>query len=73
MTIRWEQRVAAAVLAQRTAPVGLRVSGGLLLARIRVGRWARRARVGLVAAGAITGAFIAIPVVAVVAFLIHAL
>ena len=49
MTIRWEQRVGAALVAQRGAPASIRLSAGLLLARTRLRRWTRRARIALVA------------------------
>ena len=71
MTIQWEQRVGAALVSHRTAAPGLRVSGGLLLARSRLGRWAQRARVVLVAGFAICAVLVAAIAAAVVDFLIH--
>jgi hypothetical protein len=45
MTVRWEQRVRAAVLAQRGVPIAMRLAGGLLVARTRLRRWTVRAAV----------------------------
>jgi hypothetical protein len=73
MIVRWEQRVGAALVAQRAAAPRLRVSGGLLLAQSRLGRWARRARVTLTVALVLTAAFVAATAAAALAFLIHAL
>jgi hypothetical protein len=44
MTARWEQRVRAALIAQRGVPAAIRLSAGLLVAQTRLGRWTRRAR-----------------------------
>src|SRR5205823_12698846 len=49
MTVRWEQRVGAALVARRGAPLASLLPAGLLLARTRLGRWTRRARIALVA------------------------
>jgi hypothetical protein len=73
MTIRWEQRVGAALIAQRGAPIAVRASAGLLVARTRLGRWTRRARIAVVATGTIALALVAVPAVAAVVFLLHAL
>ena len=71
MTIQWEQRVGAALVSRRAAAPGLLVSGGLLLARSRLGRWTQRARVVLVAGFAICAVLVAAIAAAVVDFLIH--
>jgi hypothetical protein len=47
MTVRWEQRIRAALIAQRGVPAAIRLSAGLALAQTRLGRWARRARIVL--------------------------
>ena len=73
MTIRWEQRVGAALVAQRGAPAAIRLSAGLLLARTRLGRWTRQARIALVATVTLALALVAVPAAAALAFLLHAL
>ncbi len=73
MTIRWEQRVGAALLAQRGAPIAVRLSAGLLIARARLGRWTRRARIAVVATGTLALALVVVPAAAAVVFLLHAL
>ena len=73
MTVRWEQRVAAALIAQRGAPTAVRFSAGLLVARTRLGRWTQRARFALVVTATLTIALVAIPTAAAVAILLHAL
>ena len=45
MTARWEQRVRAALIAQRGVPAAIRMSAGLAVAQTRLGRWTRRARI----------------------------
>lgn len=47
MTVRWEQRIRAALIAQRGVPAAIRLSAGLALAQTRLGRWTRRARIVL--------------------------
>jgi hypothetical protein len=44
MTARWEQRVRAALIAQRGVPAAIGLSAGLVVAQTRLGRWTRRAR-----------------------------
>jgi hypothetical protein len=73
MTVRWEQRVGEAIIAQRGAPAALRLSAGLLVTRTRLGRWTRRARIGLFATAAVAVALLAVPAVALSALLLHAL
>ncbi|HEY7876980.1 MAG TPA: hypothetical protein VIC55_02070 [Gemmatimonadaceae bacterium] len=73
MTIRWEQRVGAALVAQRAAPASILVSAGLLVARARLGRWTRRARIALVATATLALGLVAVPAAAALALLLHAL
>jgi hypothetical protein len=73
MTIQWEQRVGAALVAQRRAAPALRISGGLLLARSRFGRWADRARLVAGVGVAICAALMLYVTVAVVEFVAHLL
>jgi hypothetical protein len=49
MMLRWERRVHSAVLSQPGVPVGIRLSGAMLLARIRLWRWTRRALMAVTA------------------------
>ena len=70
MTVRWEQRVRVALLTQRGAPVAVRLSAGLLIARMRLGRWMRRAAIALAAMVAV--ALAAAPAVAAAVLLLHA-
>ena len=71
MTGRWEQRVRVALVKQSGVPIAIRASAGLLVARIRVGRWARRAAVALVAIFAL--ALLATPAIGAMVFLLNAL
>lgn len=73
MAAEWERRVGAALVMQRDVPTALRLSAGLLIARSRFGRWARRARLALVAAAGFTAAFLALGAAAVLVSLLHAL
>ncbi len=73
MTVRWEHRVGAALVAQRGAPVTIRLSAGLLLARTRLGRWTRRARIALLATVTVAGALVAVPLAAALVLLLHTL
>jgi hypothetical protein len=70
MTVRWEQRVRAAIFTQRGAPIPIRLSAGLLVARTRLRRWTRRAAVVLTATVAL--ALVAAPAVAAVALVLRA-
>jgi hypothetical protein len=71
MTLRWEQRIGAALVAQRGVPAAVRLNAGLLLARARLGRWARRARIVVWATVALAATIVAIPLIAALDFLIH--
>ena len=71
MIVRWEQRVRDAMFSQPGVPITVRASAGLLVTRIRIGRWSRRAVVtGTIAFGV---ALVAAPFVAALVLLIHAL
>lgn len=56
MSMRWEQRVRAALMSQRAAPIELRLSAGLLLARTLLRRWGRRAAIAVLVAGTLAAA-----------------
>ena len=64
MTLRWEQRVRRAMLSQPSVPIAVRLSGGLLVARIRLRRLARRAAIGVTVLAGLT--MLAAPFVAAV-------
>jgi hypothetical protein len=72
MTIRWERRVGEALLAQRSAAPRLRVSGGLLVAQSRLGRWLRRARVAVILTALVSAASAAALAAAFIALLLRA-
>jgi hypothetical protein len=71
MSTTWEQRVRAALISQRAAPLDLRLSAGLLLARNLLRRWSRRAVIALSAL--LVAAVVVAPLVASVAWLAHVL
>ena len=71
MTIRWEQRISAALVAQRGVPSAVRLNAGLLVARARLGRWTRRAKIIGWATFALAATIVAIPLIAALDFLIH--
>ncbi len=73
MTVRWEQRVGAALVAQRGAPLGSLLSAGLVLARTRLGRWTRRAWVALLATVTVAAVLVAVALVAALVSVLHAL
>jgi hypothetical protein len=69
MTIRWEQRVGAALLSQRRAPLEARVFAGALLARTRMARWTRRAGIAFLVTVTAVAALATVSIaVAVIAF-----
>jgi hypothetical protein len=49
MTVRWEQRVGAALVSQHHAPLDARFLAGALVARTRLARWTRRAGLAVLA------------------------
>jgi hypothetical protein len=73
MTVRWEQRVGAALVAQHRVPFEARISAGALLARTRLARWTRR--VGIVALAGVTAVvvLVTIPGVAALIYLLNLL
>ena len=73
MTVRWEQRVAAALVSQHTAPIDSRLSAGVLVARTRLTRWTRRAGVAVAVTVTSVLVLVAIPAVAALVYLLHAL
>ncbi len=68
MTLRWEQRVGAALVSQPGVSLATRFSAGLLLGRARLGRWGARAAVAVTAIGTV---LVAIPLIAIY-ILVHA-
>ena len=73
MTVRWEQRVAAALVSQHAAPLDSRLSAGVLVARTRLTRWTRRVGVAVALAVMSVLVLVAIPAVAALVYLLHAL
>lgn len=73
MTARWEQRVCAALFSQDPAPLEARVSAGVLLARTRLARWTRRAATAVLAAVTTVVVLVAVPAVAALVYVLHAL
>jgi len=73
MTARWEQRVGAALLAQRGVPAATRLSAALAVTQARLGRWTRRARLVLLTTGAVVVALVVVPFAAALALLLHTL
>jgi len=73
MTVRWEQRVGAALVSQHRVPLDARVFAGALVARSRLARWTRR--VGIVALAAVTTVvvLVTIPAVAALVWLLSVL
>jgi hypothetical protein len=73
MTVRWEQRVGAAVASEHDAPLPSRLAAGALVVRTRLARWSRRAGIALLAT--VIAVVIPITVATVVAavFLLHVL
>jgi hypothetical protein len=73
MTVGWEQRVAAALVSHHPASFDSRLSAGVLVARTRLARWTRRAGIVVVAAVTSVVVLVAIPAVAALVYLLHAL
>ena len=73
MTIRWEQRVGAALVSQRWTPLELRSSAAVLVARTRLARWTRRARIAVLAMVMTVVVFAAVQVAAALEYLLHVL
>lgn len=73
MTVRWEQRIGAALVSQHWTPLEARTSAAVLVARTRLARWTRRAGIAVLAAVMTVVVFAAIQVAAALAYLLHAL
>jgi hypothetical protein len=73
MTVRWEHRVSEALVSQRRAPLEARLAAGVLVARTRLARWTRRAAITAFAAVTTVVVLVAVPAVARLAYLLHAL
>jgi hypothetical protein len=73
MTIRWEQRVGAAIVGPHRAPLEARLSAGVLVARTRLARWTRRAAIAVLATVTTVVVLLAVLVAATVIFLLHGL
>ena len=73
MTIRWEQRVGAALVSQQWTPLALRSSAAVLVARTRLTRWTRRAAIAVLAIVMTVVVFAAVQIAAALIFLLHVL
>jgi hypothetical protein len=73
MTIRWEQRVGAALVSQQWTPLELRASAAVLVARTRLARWTRRAGIAVAAVVMTVVVIAAVQVTVAVAYLLHLL
>jgi hypothetical protein len=73
MTIRWEQRVGAALVSHSPTPLEARTSAAVLVARTRLARWTRRAGIAVLALVMTVVVFAALQVVAALAYLLHVL
>ena len=72
MTVRWEQRVGAALVSQHRVPLEARVFAGALVARTQLARWARRVGVVVLAAVTTVVVLVTIPGVAALIYLLNA-
>jgi hypothetical protein len=73
MTIRWEQRVGAALVSEHWTPLELRSSAAVLVVRTRLARWTRRAGIAVLATAMAVVAFAAVQVTAALLYLLHVL
>lgn len=73
MTIRWEQRVGAALLSQHWTPLELRSSAAVLVARTRLTRWTRRAGLAVLAIVLTVVVFAAVQAAIALSYLLHVL
>jgi hypothetical protein len=73
MTVRWEERVGAAVISQHWTPLDARASAAVLLARTRLARWIRRAGIAVLAVVMTVVMFAAVQIAAALVFLLHVL
>ncbi len=73
MTVRWEQRVGAALVSQHRAPLEARLAAGAVVARTRLARWTRRAGIVVMATVTTVVVLVAVPALAALVYLLHAL
>jgi hypothetical protein len=73
MTIRWEQRVGAALVSHHWTPLEARSSAAVLLVRTRLARWTRRAGIAVLAVVMTVVVFAAVQVAAALEYLLHVL
>lgn len=73
MTVRWEQRVGAALFSPHRAPLDARVLAGALIARTRVARWTRRAGIAFLLAATAVVALATVSILAAVMAFLNAL
>ena len=73
MIVLWEHRVGEALVSQRRASLEARFAAGVLVARTRLARWTRRAGITVFAAVTTVVVLVAIPAVAALVYLLHAL
>ncbi len=73
MTVRWEQRVGAALFSAHRASLDARVLAGALVARTRVARWTRRAGIALLLAVTAVVALATVSILAAVMAFLNAL
>jgi len=73
LTARWEQRVGAALVSGQSAPLEVWVRAVALVARTRLGRWTRRAGIVVLATVTTVAVLVAVPTVAALWYVLHAL
>ena len=73
MTIRWEQRVGAALVSPHWTPLEVRRSAAVLVARTRLARWTQRAGIAVLAMVMTVVVFAAVQVEAALVYLLHVL
>ena len=73
MTIRWEQRVGAALVSPHWTPLEVRTSAAALVARTRLARWTRRAGIAVLAIVMTVVVVAAVQVAVALVSLLHAL
>jgi hypothetical protein len=73
MIVGWEHRVGEALVSQRRAPLEARLAAGVLVARTRLARWIRRAGIAVFSAVMTVVVLVAVPALAALVYLLHAL
>ena len=73
MTIRWEQRVGAALVSQHRTPLEVRTSAAVLVARTRLARLIRAGAIAVLAMVMTAVVVAAVQVAAALLYLLHAL